>query len=327
MSETRTNRPKDNALYQQKLKAWKPVLTFKDASIFFFVSGIIVLVIGIVIFTSDQNVKEYSIDYTNCNNLTNLKCIDITNLYNRSCSCSVSMEVKSNIQAPVYFYYGLNHFYQNHRQLIKSYDMGQLTGKVGTPAASCDPVRLDKENRIYAPCGQMANVMFNDTFELLNSNNISIKWESKNIAHDSDKKRYGKPPNWINTVKPPNWPLPVNAVNSEAYSGYEELMVWMRPAALPRFRKLHRILKSDSLTTGNYTIVINYNYPVKSFGGEKYFIVSNLSWIGGKNAALGILYIVTGILEIFMGFIVLALHCKYPIEQVRKNSFHMSSNL
>ena len=41
------------------------------------------------------------------------------------------------------------------------------------------------------------------------------------------------------------------------------------------------------VSEGNKTLLIYYNYPVKSFDGKKYFVIATTSWIGGKNFFLG----------------------------------------
>lgn len=51
-------------------------------------------------------------------------------------------EIKTDIKGPVYVYYQLNNFYQNHRRYVKSRDSSQLNGnyvpvdKLG----DCDPI-------------------------------------------------------------------------------------------------------------------------------------------------------------------------------------------
>ena len=53
--------------------------------------------------------------------------------------CSVSF-----LQAPVYIYYGLDNFYQNHRRYVKSRDDTQLLGEVLTKKdlnKDCAPYR------------------------------------------------------------------------------------------------------------------------------------------------------------------------------------------
>lgn len=53
------------------------------------------------------------------------------------------------------------------------------------------------------------------------------------------------------------------------------------------------------------------DYPVTVFGGRKYFIISTTSWAGGKNAFLGIAYIVVSGICILFGAIFLLIHLKF----------------
>lgn len=85
----------------------------------------------------------------------------------------------------------------------------------------------------------------------------SIAWKS-----DRDVK-FGKPKSWENTTKPVNWPMPVQEINPDAYSGYSQLLVWMRTAALPNFRKNYAavIQKGEfvnGLPAGYYEVNVSY---------------------------------------------------------------------
>jgi len=119
--------------------------------------------------------------------------------------------------APVYVYYQLDNFYQNHRRYVKSRDYKQLMGETRTLAEiqkqqTCDPVYtnadvspnslmslsgLNLSSPAYAgnvaiPCGLIAKSFFNDTFQLSTTtfNGTSstglITIDSENIAWKSD---------------------------------------------------------------------------------------------------------------------------------------------
>ena len=79
-------------------------------------------------------------------------------------------------------------------------------------------------------------------------------------------------------------------------------MVWMRPASLPDFRKPWGIIDKD-LEKGNYVLTVTNNYQVKSFDGEKYFILSTVNALGGKNYFLAILYFVVGGISLVAGIL------------------------
>ena len=76
----------------------------------------------------------------------------------------------------------------------------------------------------------------------------------------------------------------------------------MRTAGLPNFRKLWGKIEKD-LPKGDYTLKINNNYPVKSFDGSKYFVLSTTNVFGGTNYFLAICYIVVGALCISFGIV------------------------
>ena len=89
------------------------------------------------------------------------------------------------IPGPIYVYYQLDNFYQNHRRYVKSRDNQQLNGQYKDSDAlssACDPIvqvkdlwenqkiNLNKEKMDpmdpAIPCGLVAKSYFNDTFEL-----------------------------------------------------------------------------------------------------------------------------------------------------------------
>jgi hypothetical protein len=91
----------------------------------------------------------------------------------------ISFKVASAMTAPVFIYYELTNFYQNHRRYVASRDDGQLsegngieTG-AGAYSSNCSPwsesrytSEGDKKNTSYQlyPCGLVARSVFNDTF-------------------------------------------------------------------------------------------------------------------------------------------------------------------
>jgi hypothetical protein len=127
--------------------------------------------------------------------------------------------VDEDMDGPVYFYYQLDNFYQNHRRYVKSKSSDQLKGnKISESSAEldCDPVvymddlgftaktlneiskkygldhvwtqaEAEDKNEIAYPCGKIAQTFFNDTFEMIDEENNPVKIEEDDISWKSDR--------------------------------------------------------------------------------------------------------------------------------------------
>ncbi len=87
-----------------------------------------------------------------------------------------------------------------------------------------------------------------------------------------------------------------------------DFAVWQRVAALPTFKKLYRVIRciptsaagscSDSsgkLYAGDVlNIAVTNNFNIDPYSGQKWVVISTVSWLGGKNYFLGSAWIVVG---------------------------------
>ncbi|XP_066591380.1 cell cycle control protein 50A isoform X2 [Prorops nasuta] len=329
----KTKKPSDSAFKQQRLPAWQPILTAGTVLPTFFLIGIAFIPVGIGLLYFSDDVKEQTIDYTNCNSTMNsgVRCADIIAINpKQECNCSVNFTLPVDFNGNVYMYYGLTNFYQNHRRYVKSRDDNQLLGKLSDIVSTdCEPFAYVKENETQipiAPCGAIANSLFSDELSLYSvQHNKDVPLLKTGIAWPSDKNikfrnptgnlkeefaKFAKPKNWKKNI----WQLDSDPSNNGFQN--EDLIVWMRTAALPTFRKLYRKVNhsssgfTDGLMAGNYTLNIRYSYPVSAFEGTKRMILSTTCLLGGKNPFLGIAYIVVGCICLVLGIALLIIHIK-----------------
>ena len=92
-------------------------------------------------------------------------------------STRITLVVKKDMDAPVYVYYRLDRYFQNHKKYIKSVSYSQLHGTPGASTTDCDTKETVDFERLndttiaalpkggfMNPCGLAAWSYFNDTF-------------------------------------------------------------------------------------------------------------------------------------------------------------------
>ncbi|PSS08200.1 ALA-interacting subunit like [Actinidia chinensis var. chinensis] len=311
-----SKKPKYSRFTQQELPACKPILTPGWVITAFIFIGVIFIPIGLASLFASRNVVEIADRYDeDC--VPSIYASD-TLAYIRSSqtnkSCTKTLNVPKKMKNPIYVYYQLDNFYQNHRRYVKSRSDKQLRSKANEyKTKDCSPeatVLVSNKEMPIVPCGLIAWSMFNDTYGF-SLNDKAIQVNKKGIAWKSDGEyKFGS------DVYPKNFQSGVigGAKLNEniPLSQQEDLIVWMRTAALPNFRKLYGKIEVDLEVNEKITVVIQNNYNTYSFGGKKTLVLSTTSWIGGKNDFLGVAYLTVGGLCLFMAISFIFLYVVRP---------------
>lgn len=248
-------------------------------------------------------------------------------------------EIPESMGPPVFMYYRLTNFYQNHRRYVQSLSLDQLKGTAVSnstiKSSTCSPLAIDdKTQKAIYPCGLIANSMFNDSIsepKLLSGDQSSTgtyNMTKKGIAWSSDKELYKQTKySQYDVVAPPNW-----ADKNYEKDGIpnlhedEDFMVWMRTAGLPSFSKMSRRNDDTAMEKGTYqlditdrmfemewlgvgfllsdnllTIMMILEFNVTEYSGTKAILLSTRTVMGGKNPFMGIAYVVVGGVCVLLG--------------------------
>ena len=265
MSE-QTNRPKDDALHQQRVQAWHPILDPVWVIVTLFYLGVILVPTGKVvcvlslfisrvcdvyvclfgffenciapiaqnflrtpltdspfvplislqhnisllvflihfIFSSSFFFKFFPLSGFKIDSLqdevTELKLVydkygvdkpacGIRNTFNAGKVCEVSFTTTKDMKPPIFVYYELTNFHQNHRSYAQSRNDFQLHGDVNPRGKDlCKPLNRLGDITLN-PCGMIANTFFNDIFVLTSGqdmNDIPLEMIETGIAWQSD---------------------------------------------------------------------------------------------------------------------------------------------
>ncbi|KAL3056123.1 hypothetical protein OYC64_018762 [Pagothenia borchgrevinki] len=330
-------RPDNSAFKQQRLPAWSPMLTANTVLPFFYFMALICMLLGVWLLLTVQSTQELKLDYTEAGtcNLCFEKRKNVSNAA-RPCNCTVVFNIKKAFKGDVFFYYGLINFHQNLRRYMDSRDDAQMVGRknnLKSPSSYCMPFDKNKNGVPIAPCGAVANSIFNDSFTLsymASRGSVHVPLLRKGISWYTDKNIKYRNPSTENmtlpqvfegTAPPLYWQKPVYELDplDKNNNGFinDDLIVWMREAAFPNFKKLYGVLYRankpfiNGLPAGNYSVDISYNFPVQYFRGRKEVVLTTLTWFGGQNHFLPIAYLVTSCLILLIAILLTVFWFKF----------------
>jgi len=305
MQGGKSKRPLDTKFRQQNDKRWHPLLTPVRTVILYLCIGVVFVIIGVTITSAADGVIEVeSADYSTSCCIANCSSKDHTTRVDLN-PCNVTLTVSEKMEAPVYLYYKISNFFQNHRRYVKSRSDAQLAAEPVTESDledDCEeqlylktPEGGKNKSLIIYPCGLVAWSLFNDTLEILNSSSgkpLDAVTE-KGIAWQTDiDYKFSNNPDGTSGLNFAGFAyersqrcadLPTQIQKDQCFdaniteagwcypgSGYcyedEHFIVWMRTAARPNFRKLYAIINTD-LDPGTYVVSVSNGRILPGYPG------------------------------------------------------------
>jgi len=234
--------------------------------------------------------------------------------------CTMVIDLEEDMQAPIYFNYKLVNFYQSHRVYLNSKSDDQLKGSV-LNTEDCNPLR-NLDGLVIYPCGLLPQSIFTDRFYIeveRQGNTVSlcpaescpkteadISWENWWDIWDANG-TWERTGTWgglaDSKFKVPNeFPSGgytrrspfLDIVNAEHETNFtlplpdnSDLIVWMRTAQSPNFKKPFRVIRDYDLLKGDILHVGIYNYYEPGDKGEKYFYIETSPGLGSTTMILG----------------------------------------
>lgn len=174
-------------------KPWQPVPTVNHIIIIFLFFGSLLVVLGSILTAINSSIIEVSQSYHHCAETGKI-------LIEENDECSINFKLDEKMEPPIFLFYELDNFYQNHRRYVKSKSLLQLAGEDISESdveKLCDPIqkvsdlkqinrerfilRLETEkktkmtrdelielnNTTANPCGLIANSFFTGKYFLL----------------------------------------------------------------------------------------------------------------------------------------------------------------
>ncbi|KPA86391.1 hypothetical protein ABB37_00575 [Leptomonas pyrrhocoris] len=181
---------------QQRLPAWQPILTPLNSALCLFAVAIMCIPLSLSLFQANASAVDITVHYddaTPCsfayNSTGAFRYATTTGeVWQTGCVKDIQFRISKRLNKPVYLYYGLENFFQNHRRFTNSKSDVQLAGRHVTPksiASLTSPLTYPGEIRhegnrsitidqkpytfkdvVYTPAGLIPWSMFNDTFAL-----------------------------------------------------------------------------------------------------------------------------------------------------------------
>lgn len=288
---------------RQELKAgWKPVPTAGWAMTFFFLLAVVFVPLGSVFLAETLDIVELRERYDDKGEFAGKSNPERERMLqdeNANFDLEVSINITEKMEGPVYVYYELSNFYQNHKRYVRSLDSDQLAGESrgASSLRECQPQRFQSGTKnLVNPCGLLPWSYFNDTFNAtLGSTGEQLRIRIDDIAWEWDRKYlYGShiPFNFNNDSDLRGGATITGPLDEEFH-----FHVWMRVAARPTVRKLFGEIERDLEEGEVLRFRVANRYNTYGFDGRKYIVISTKNWTGGRNVLVGVVYIVVGCLS------------------------------
>ncbi|KAJ1445220.1 CDC50/LEM3 family [Pelagophyceae sp. CCMP2097] len=187
-----SKRPQDTAFRQQRQAAWKPMLTPINIVSCFTAVAAACLAAGTALALRSDGVVQAKVQYDGRGSSKAYNDCAVGN-FGEHQTCRLKVTAPKRMDAPIFVYYELSAFFQNHRRYANSINHDQIMGveKDKDEISSCEPLKFNG-SLVLSPCGLRANSLFDDVFSLPPSSRFEL--EASGMTHaKANKLRFKQP--------------------------------------------------------------------------------------------------------------------------------------
>jgi len=167
------------------------IVIYRYVALLYLFLGVIFVALGALFYSAADGVveKKYSYEHSDSDAYVSEETFDVS--------------IDKDMEGPVYVYYELSNFYQNHRRYVASRSDDQLAGDSINEAGDhddCDPYITDDNDSVYYPCGLVARSYFTDIIRVYTISSdftldlVDMDESADAIAWDSDAEEKFKEP-------------------------------------------------------------------------------------------------------------------------------------
>jgi len=325
LEDSSPKKPHDNNFKQHRLSVCIPSYSFRCVILTYLILGLVFIPLGGVFFYVSRHIVHASASYQTSEGASPCENTPFSDF------CNVTVYISQDMSPPIYFYYALTNFYQNHRSYVMSRDDHQLQGEQSS--SNCAPLvhygdKYGGKNasllgKTLYPCGLVANSFFNDEFSSATHCSagrcfsLANDWHQDGIAWASDLRKLFIPqPLEPSMTRESNFPYP-NPFTLPNVTD-PNLVVWMRPSISSWVSKFNRRILNTTFKAGDIiNVTVQINYPLNVFAGTKSVLFHTSSFMGGHdNYFLSAFYLTVGTLCLVLALI---FYCR---SQARERPLH-----
>mmetsp|Transcript_45527 Transcript_45527/g.73206 ORF Transcript_45527/g.73206 Transcript_45527/m.73206 type:complete len:216 (-) Transcript_45527:794-1441(-) len=171
----------DNRLLQNDLPGCRVVLFPRQAAYLFLIIGFTFLLIGLYVERMSSDIHEIRVRYDDVCRTTSSNTSSLS-----PPPCQLQVKIPEDLSQPVFVYYSLEEFFQNHRGYITSFSAAQISGEMISESdarKTCSPAAFNGSPHEYVFTSHISTQIHAQMSEKSVLRNTNRGWDTYRRLH------------------------------------------------------------------------------------------------------------------------------------------------